>query len=146
MRISTKGRYGLEAIFYLALKQNEIEFLSIKEIADATEISENYLEQLFIPLKRAKLVKGRRGAQGGYRFHQKPSDVTVATVLEVLEGDLSPVVLTKTIDPNKKVFDETIQVVWQALSNAVYFKINTYTIQDLIDQYTQMDTVLNFSI
>lgn len=146
MRISTKGRYGLEAIFYLALKQDEISYLSIKEVADAIEISENYLEQLFIPLKRAKLVKGRRGSQGGYQFHRNPSDVTVATVLQALEGDLSPVLISEEVNPESQVFDETLQVVWQALSDAVYFKIKTYTIQDLIDDYANMDTVLNFSI
>lgn len=61
MKLSTKGRYGLKAIFELALKEEENLPLSLKYIADKNGLSEQYLEQIFAILKKSGLVKSVRG-------------------------------------------------------------------------------------
>ena len=63
MRLSTKGRYGVKAMFDLALHGGETP-LSLKTIAERQEISEPYLEQLIATLRKAGLVKSVRGAYG----------------------------------------------------------------------------------
>ena len=65
MKLSTKGRYGVKAMVELAIHYGE-QPLSIKSISEKQKISEYYLEQLFSPLRKAKLIKSIRGAQGGY--------------------------------------------------------------------------------
>ena len=76
MKISTKGRYGLRAVIDLAANcqgENAPVRASVKEIARRQGLSENYLEQLIFPLKKAGILQSVRGAQGGY-FLAKPAD------------------------------------------------------------------------
>ncbi|HPX47462.1 MAG TPA: Rrf2 family transcriptional regulator, partial [Treponemataceae bacterium] len=83
MRISTRGQYSLEALLYLALL-GEGESASTRTIAGATGISEGYLEQLLIPLKKAGIVRGIRGARGGSLPGKPLADITVGEILRTV--------------------------------------------------------------
>ena len=63
--------------------------VSLKDIAKRQEISELYLEQIFSILKKVKLVKSVKGSYGGYLLTNHPSEISVKSVLEALEGDIS---------------------------------------------------------
>jgi Rrf2 family protein len=80
MRVSTKGRYGLRAMVDLA-EHEEGKAIPIREISERQNISEQYLEQLFATLRKAKLVKSVRGAHGGYMLNHEPEDISVADIL-----------------------------------------------------------------
>lgn len=87
MKLSTKGKYGIRAMVDLAIHYGDTP-VSIKSIAQRQKISEYYLEQLFSPLRRAKLIKSVRGAQGGYVLNREPKDITIADIMNVLEDIL----------------------------------------------------------
>jgi Rrf2 family protein len=87
MKFSTKGRYGLQAMLDLAVHNGEGQVV-LKNIAERQGLSENYLEQLFAVLKKAKLVQSIRGSQGGYTLADSPDKITVGDVLRALEGPL----------------------------------------------------------
>ncbi|MDO4300273.1 MAG: Rrf2 family transcriptional regulator [Clostridia bacterium] len=87
MKISTRGRYGLKAMVDIAANCRE-GCVSLKSIAERTNLSESYLEQLIAPLKRAGLVKSTRGANGGYILGRNAEDISVGDVLRVVEGPL----------------------------------------------------------
>lgn len=89
MKLSTKGRYGLMAMFQLAMEFGQGP-VSLKSIAEKQELSENYLEQLFSNLRRDGLINSVRGAQGGYMLSRDPKEITVGQVLRSLEGHLAP--------------------------------------------------------
>jgi len=82
MKISTKGRYSLEVMLFLASYGKSC---SCTTIGSATGISAGYLEQLMIPLKKANLVVAKRGVEGGYRVSRE--DITCYDVLNASEGD-----------------------------------------------------------
>jgi len=88
MKISTRGRYGIRAMVDLASNNGKCK--SIRSIAKSQGLSETYLEQLFMPLKRAGLIESIRGAQGGYRLNRPMEEITAGEILEVLEGSLYP--------------------------------------------------------
>lgn len=88
MKLSTKGRYGLMAMYQLKLNF-ENGPVSINDIATAEHLSEPYLEQLFILLKRAKLVNSIRGANGGYILAKEPTEIKIGEILNALEGDMA---------------------------------------------------------
>jgi Rrf2 family cysteine metabolism transcriptional repressor len=90
MKISTKGRYGLEALVALALHQGEGP-VSLKSISERCGLSEAYILQIFLVLRRAGIVTSTRGAQGGYMLSREPLQITAGEVLVALEGPLSPV-------------------------------------------------------
>lgn len=71
MILSTKGRYGLKAMFELGLQYGKGP-IPLKVIAERQNIPENYLEQLIAILRKAGLVKSVRGAQGGYLMLRPP--------------------------------------------------------------------------
>ena len=71
MKLSTKGRYGLQAMVDLGVYSKE-KHIPLKSIAERLSMSENYLEQLMALLKKNKLVIIQRGAQGGYALSKAP--------------------------------------------------------------------------
>ncbi|HCL79225.1 MAG TPA: transcriptional regulator [Synergistaceae bacterium] len=90
MKLSTKTRYGLRALLYMAERYDDgTKTVSVGEISRERKLSEKYLEQLFIKLKRRNIITSTRGAQGGYRLVASPEETTVASVVEALEGPIS---------------------------------------------------------
>lgn len=87
MKLSTRGKYGLLAMYDLAI--NDHKPVAIKAISQRQGISDAYLEQLFASLKKAKLVTSTRGAQGGYQLARAPDQISIGDILLALEGSVS---------------------------------------------------------
>ncbi len=84
MKLSTKGRYGLSAMLYLARHANDGP-QSLRSMEE-TGIQPDYLEQLLASLRKAGLVSTSRGAQGGYSLSRPPEEITVGDVICATEG------------------------------------------------------------
>lgn len=89
MLISTKGRYALRAVVDLAEHMSE-GYIPLKDIASRQDISSKYLEAIIKTLVKEKIVVGMRGKGGGYKLNVPPADITVARILRLAEGSLSP--------------------------------------------------------
>lgn len=85
MKLSKKCRYGLRALIDLSANSGN-EYVVLGSIAQRNGISPQYLEQVFASLRRAGIVKGIKGSQGGYRLNVEPKELTVSEILEVLDG------------------------------------------------------------
>ena len=83
MKISTKGRYGLRALIDLAINMDS-ENVTIKAISERQNISERYLEQIFSLLRKAGIIVGRKGAQGGYSLGKEIKELTILEILKIL--------------------------------------------------------------
>lgn len=129
MKISSKGRYGLAAMIYIAQLTPTQECVTIIRIAEKLGISKIYLEQVFSLLKRADLVISIKGAQGGYQL-AKPSDqITAGNVLRAIETSL----FEKT---DRSVEDSAIEeaitsLVWNALDQSIATVLDSITLLDL---------------
>lgn len=84
MRVTTKGRYALRAMLYLALEKST-KPVSIKTMAGEENISPIFLEQIFTKLKTAGLVKSVRGAKGGFILAKKAGEISVLHILDAVE-------------------------------------------------------------
>lgn len=93
MIVSTKGRYALRVMVGFALRQDE-SFVPLKEIAEAENISQKYLESIMAILSKAGFVDAVHGKGGGYRLNRKPEEYTVGSILKLTEGSLSAVSCT----------------------------------------------------
>ena len=100
--ISTKGVYGLTAMYELSKHQEDTP-MQIKEISANSNIPQNYLEQLLSKLRRAELVKSIRGARGGYVLARDPSEIKIVDILIALEDDIK-IVDMKTDNPILNIF------------------------------------------
>ncbi len=137
MIISTRGRYGLRAMFELAKANGST--LSIKQIASAQGLSEQYLEQIFAKLKAAGLVESTRGAGGGYSLGASPELITVGKVLVALEGELSPAeCVGEDALECKNALCCTTHVIWQRIYDGFNDVINSITLKDMLDDYHRL--------
>ena len=93
MIVSTKGRYALRVMVHFAQRGGE-EFVPLKEIAEAEDISQKYLEAIMTTLSKAGFVDAVHGKGGGYRLNRKPEEYTVGSILKLTEGGLTAVSCT----------------------------------------------------
>ena len=87
MRISKKAVYAVRALAILAASSSG-EPMQIGDLATKGQIPVKFLEQILLILKRANLLKSKRGIGGGYQLNKPPTEITVAEVLRVIDGDL----------------------------------------------------------
>lgn len=92
VKLSSKGRYGLKALFHIAYHSGGRP-TQMREIAEHESIPARFLEQIFHELKRAGIVAAKRGPQGGYLLARHPVEITLGDVIRALEG--APVIVEK---------------------------------------------------
>jgi Rrf2 family protein len=134
--LSTKGMYGLSAMYQLFLAKSE-KPMQIKEISARAEIPQNYLEQLLILLRQAGLVTSVRGAYGGYLLAKNAQDILIKDILIALEGNLS-VVENEIKDPILSLFYEE--------SNTKLQEIFNFPLSDFSIYIERFNAQLNYSI
>lgn len=87
MKLSTKSRYGVRAMFDMAYNAGTMP-VQIKDISRRQSISPRYLEQIFQDLKKGGLLKSRRGPQGGYSLSRPAEEINVKEIILAAEGEL----------------------------------------------------------
>ena len=132
MKLSTRSRYGIHAMYDLA-RCGPGEPQSIKAISERQGIPEAYLEQLIGPLRRGGLVRSVRGAQGGYLLARPPEEITVGQVIRALEGELNLVDCLSGEDACGKACSCATRVVWKKLRDGLNRIVDGITLQDMID-------------
>lgn len=130
MKISSKGDYGLRALVDLAQHHGASTPVQVKDIARRQHIPEEYLGQLMVGLRRAGLVHSVRGASGGYLLARAPAEITVAQVLETLEGSLA-LVDGLTERPAGRGPGTAIRQLWWDATQAALEPLRRTTIADL---------------
>ncbi len=132
MRLSTRGHYGLKAMFDLAQNYGSGP-ISLKTVAERQNLSDHYLEQLIAMLKKADLVKSIRGARGGYFLARDPSEIKVGDVIRALEGPIAPVHCVSEVDPGCcSEADYCItRTVWAKVRDALAAVLDSITLADL---------------
>lgn len=136
MQISTRGRYGLRAMFELALAFGQAPVL-MSTVAERQGLSRKYLHALLTALKSAGLVRSVRGAGGGFALARPPAEIKLSEVLRAMEGPLSLVDCVA----DKRACDRSnhcpARRVWQELAGAVEDVLDNVTLQDLVAPETK---------
>jgi Rrf2 family iron-sulfur cluster assembly transcriptional regulator len=87
MKLSTKGRYAVTAMFDIAL-HHQTGPVSLSDIADRQGISLSYLEQLFTRLRKQGLVKSTRGPGGGYSLAVDSEKIAISDVIDAVDENV----------------------------------------------------------
>lgn len=140
MKLSTKGKYGLQAMIDLGVYSKE-KHVSLNSIATRLSISENYLEQLIALLKKAKLVGSIRGAQGGYFLTRAPKDITIGDILRALEGSLAPTDCTcENGEFHCELNDKCVtKSVWEKIRDGINEVVDGINLEELMEDYEQIN-------
>ena len=142
MKISTRGRYALRFMIYLAQHSNG-NYIALKDVSENEGISIKYLEQITSLLSKYGLLQSVRGPAGGYKLSRSPEKYTSGEILRVTEGDLSPV----SSDENEFGAGESgeranTQKFWEGLQKASDNYLDSVTLQDLVDQSAGQDSYM----
>ncbi len=90
MNLTAKTQYACLAMLQLAGDYASGEPMPIRRIAERHGIPQRFLVQILLQLKRAGLVGSTRGAAGGYRLQLSPQDISLADVLDAIDGNEQP--------------------------------------------------------
>lgn len=134
MKISTRVRYGLKALVYIADNSSENKLVRIKEISNNQNISVQYLEQILFKLKNENIIEGKRGPNGGYRLMKEPRDITLHELYKILDDE------EKVIDCNESEEHRVTctelncngKCIWSKLDNAMTKILEETTLEEFI--------------
>ncbi|HLV00627.1 MAG TPA: Rrf2 family transcriptional regulator, partial [Acidobacteriota bacterium] len=131
MKITARVEYATLAVFELAL-QAGLQRVQAKEVSEKQQIPLKFLEQILIQLKNGGLVRSVRGAGGGYFLARPASQITLRDIIEAVEGEV-------TIVEPKRGGDPTVLNVWREIETEFLEKLESITIQDLVNQKIRED-------
>ncbi len=144
MRLSTKGQYAVRAMVTLACHANfansEDKPVNLRDISTEEGISLSYLEQLFVKLRKGKIVKSVRGPGGGYVLAKPAGKISVGEVISVVEEPLNPVACLDGGFTGCERSERCItQRVWKGLAEKIAEFLNSVTIEDLSREVKSLD-------
>lgn len=134
MKLSSKARYAVEAMFELALHPHAP--VTLASIAEGQRISQSYMEQLFMRLRRAGLIEGARGPGGGYRLGKEATEISIADIVKAVDS-------TNTRSRNKgAAADAPSTLMWNELSGRIHGFLDAVTLGDMITDFQQGDATV----
>jgi Rrf2 family iron-sulfur cluster assembly transcriptional regulator len=143
MRLSTKAQYAVRAMVSLNLTVGD-KPVSIRDISEREEISLSYLEQLFVKLRRGKIVNSVRGPGGGYVLARSADLIRVDQIIDSVEETLVPV---SCMDEGQcSCATDTRCVthgVWQGLGERIRQFLASMTLADLTEEARQKNNNYN---
>ena len=136
MKLTSKGRYAVMAMADLASNSNNGP-VSLTEISLRKNISVAYLEQIFIKLKNRKLVKGERGAAGGYVLEKPATDIRLSHIIFAVNEEIKTLNCKKELKKgcNNKPMKCITHNLWDQLDNHINGFFEKVKLQDLVKQH-----------
>jgi Rrf2 family protein len=142
MKVTTRGRYAVRAMIDLAYHSLEHP-VSLATISVRQDISQHYLEQLFVRLRRAGLVRSVRGPGGGYFLAKELKEISVRDIFLAVDEPLSPVECIKWGDPEQEPcdrLDECVsRVIWKKVADQVAAALDSISLEDLFKEREKLD-------
>ena len=135
MKLTTKGRYAVMAMADLASNANT-EAINLREISLRQNISLAYLEQIFIKLKNKKLVRGIRGATGGYTLERPASEIKLSHIISAVDEEVKMLNCKKNSKKgcNNKLTKCITHNLWDELDQHIHGFFEKVKLQDLVKQ------------
>ena len=134
MRLTTKGRYAVRALFCLSKFQKD-KPTPLSIVAKDQNISLNFLEQLFVHLRKNGIVNSVRGPRGGYRLAKEPGEISIGEVLRAVGESTYPVFCTDDdIDVKKqcpRADDCVTHLLWIKLGETINDFLDSTTLEEL---------------
>ncbi len=134
MRLSTKGRYAMVAMTALAMTSND-SYTNLLNISKQQKISITYLEQLFMKLKKAKLITASRGPSGGYKLAKPPEQIRILRILEAVDEPMNALETGAGVSGGSSgtKAQSLANRLWEGLSAQVYVYLHGIRLSDIIN-------------
>ena len=130
MRISERVDNAVRAMAELAAGGDEP--IKAEGVATRQDISLKYLLDIFRDLKRAELVRSKRGPDGGFTLSRPASEISLADVFRAVDGPLADVHDESLRGLSYAPPAEELPQVWMAIRGSLRRVLETVTLADLV--------------
>ena len=142
MKLTTKGRYAVMAMADLALNES-LGPISLKDISVRQNISLAYLEQIFIKLKKNKLVRSSRGASGGYILEKPATEIKLSSIIFAVDEEVKMLNCKKS--SKRGCTNKTTKCIthnlWDQLDQHINGFFEKIKLQDLVKQNSNLKSL-----
>ncbi|HJU05325.1 MAG TPA: Rrf2 family transcriptional regulator [Nitrospiraceae bacterium] len=141
MKVSLKATYGILAALDLALNNGTLPVQS-KAIAKRQAIPIRFLEQVLLAMKKAGIVDSLRGVQGGYILRKPAADISLAEIVEALDGSLMPKPVHATgtrHTQGRSRPEQLLGAIWERVRQAELDVLNAVTLRELAERHQQFE-------
>ena len=138
MKISTKGHYAVQAMVDLSTQPSDFP-VPLSSISLRQDISLNYLEQLFLKLRKARLVKSVRGPGGGYLLAKPPSRVSIGEIFAAVDEN---VILSDCVEDSEicsKTQKCVTQLLWRTVTESLKKTLFSITLSEVCSEAHQLE-------
>ena len=139
MKLSTRSRYGTRLMLDMARHYHEGP-LQLGDIAKRQEVSVKYLEQIIIPLKKARYIKSVRGRKGGHILTRPPEEITVGEIVALLENGNGLVECAADATVCERADICPTRLLWKEAHEAMFDRLEAVTLADLVKRAKDMES------
>ena len=137
MKVSKKTEYGLRAMVAIAMMAGVDHPVPLPSVAETEEIPEQFLDQIVSKLRKAGFVQSVRGVNGGYMLSRPANEITVGSLVRLLEGTLAPMGCVSPEFPDPGEFCVRYQKchtrnVWLRVMDVLTIALDSITLDDVI--------------
>ncbi|MEQ3307073.1 Rrf2 family transcriptional regulator [Fusobacterium varium] len=132
MKITQESDYTIKIVLYLS-KLDKGEIANAREISEAEKMSMKFALKILRRLCKVKLVESFRGIKGGYKLKKSADDISLRSVIEVIQGDLFINTSLKNINSAKKVETDPVNSLLYSIQEDVKRKLSNTSFKDLRD-------------
>ncbi|MCX7863362.1 MAG: Rrf2 family transcriptional regulator [Bacteroidales bacterium] len=136
--LSKKAQYALYALRYLSMKKDKKPVL-IKEIVEAEQLPQKFLEAILVDLKNAGIVNSKKGKNGGYYLIKEPKEINFADIIRIFDGAIAllPCATYKYYEKCTKCDQDEdcgLRNVVKEIRDKTVQVLKSLTLQDVIDR------------
>jgi Rrf2 family protein len=133
MKLSTRCRYATLALFDIAYHSRG-QPTQVRQIGERQGIPVRFLEQIFQDLKRAELVDGKRGRNGGYFLRQPPEDITLGDILRATDGPIAISFAAEDASDGSIGDHAAPTAIWTEVAERIGDLLGEFTLADLCER------------
>jgi Rrf2 family protein len=138
MKLSTRSRYGTRLMLDMAQHYNQGP-IHLGDIAKRQDVSVKYLEQVIIPLKKARYIESVRGPKGGHVLTKPPEEITVGEIVALLEDGATLVDCSIDAGVCRRSDICPTRLIWKEASEAMFDRLKAITLADLVKRAQDMN-------
>ncbi len=135
MKLSRRARYALRMMVAIVRHSNGSHMVSLSQIAEKTNLSRRYMEQLAIGLKNASLIVGVSGKGGGYMLARPAEEINVGQIVEAAIGPIN--IVECVVQPELCIQSEECECRWlyHRINQGVCEVLNEFSLAELATKY-----------
>ncbi len=131
MKLSTRGRYALRIMLDISRFGRDGKPVSLTSVAERTDISRGYLEQVAMALRNANLLKTVSGRYGGFKLARPAREITLGRIIEAAIGPINLVECVANPEDCMRSQSCECRLVYKLINRRITEVLDEYTLADL---------------